>query len=623
MIPDTVAEKLGQLPRTPGCYLFKNERGDILYIGKARVLRQRVRQYFQDPKHLDPKTAVMVSKIADFEVIETDSEVEALILESNLVKQYRPKYNINLKDDKSFPFIKVTDELLPRIYVTREKERTGGRFFGPYTDVRSLRFMLKTLHEIFPIRSCSHRFTEEMLHQKKIKLCLDYHIRKCEGPCQQLIPVTRYREMVNQMVRFLSGKTAGLLETLRAEMQDKAAQMKFEEAAGIRDRIRAIERYDANQKVAFSDGRDRDIAAIARDEDDACGVIFKIRDGKIVGRQHFYFSRAEDKSAEEILETLMKTYYTQSDYIPPEILLPYRPEDSELLMQWLSVSYPVTFIYPEDTATEKLLAMCVRNAELLLGDLKLQKAKAREASVPKTLGILQQDLHLPSLPRRIECFDNSNIQGSDPVASMVVFIDGRPRPGEYRKYKIKTVKGPDDFASMHEVVSRRYLRVSAEGLDWPDLIVVDGGKGQLSAAVQALEDIGVTVRSAENEGLTVIGLAKKREEIFFPGVADPVMIPKTSPSLKLLQQIRDEAHRFAVTFHRRLRDKAMKISALDGINGIGPKKKADLLRHFGSVHQIAEASTEAIAKIARVPESLAVAVKESIIKALSEKSSDN
>jgi excinuclease ABC subunit C len=606
MIPNPIEQKLDLLPKTPGCYLFKNNQGVVIYIGKARVLRQRVRQYFQDPKHLDAKTVVMVAKIHDFEIIETDSEVEALILESNLVKQYRPRYNINLKDDKSFPYIKVTDELFPRIFVTREKERTGGKYFGPYTDVRTLRFNLKTLHEIFPIRSCSHRFTEEMIEQKKVKLCLDYHIKKCEGPCQALISISQYRYMTDQMVQFINGKTTGLLNELKSDMERLAGGMRFEEAAKIRDRILAIERYDSNQKVVFPDHKDKDIAAVARADDDACGVIFKIRDGKIIGRQHFYFNRVEDKPSEEVLESLIKTCYSKADYIPPEILMPYDPSETDLLITWLSRKHPVTMQVPQDDASVKLMAMCTRNAELLLGELKLQKAKARESAIPKVLSLLQKDLHLPAIPRRIECFDNSNIQGHEPVASMVVFIDGRPKSGEYRKFKIKTVQGPDDFASMYEIISRRYLRVMAEGLDWPDLIIVDGGKGQLSSAVQALQDIGVTVKDVDQDGYVIIGLAKKREEIFLPGLSDPIMIPKTSPSLKLLQNIRNEAHRFAITYHRRLRRKNSIQSALDDVKGIGPKKRNALIRQFGSIQNIITARIEDIAKTANIPESRAI-----------------
>lgn len=598
-ISTSLQDKLDRLPKTPGCYLFKNAQQKIIYIGKAKILRNRVRQYFQDSKRDDLKLQVMVSKISDLEVIETDSEVEALILESNLVKEYRPRYNIELKDDKSFPYIKVTDELFPRIYVTREKEKSGGRFFGPYTDVKNLRHTLKTLHRIFPIRSCTHLFTPEKIQEKKVKLCLDYYIHKCEGPCQGLVESQAYQKTIDQMVRFLNGKTRELLTHIRREMQEYAAVQKFEEAAGLRDRIQAIENYTDSQKVVFQDLSDKDILAVASEEDQACGVIFKIRDGKMIGRQHYYFNRVEDKTTALILENLMKTYYMYADYIPAEIYLQSEPEDVSSLHEWLTgkSGEKVSFVVPKIGEKHKLVDMCERNALLLLGELKLQKLKALEAFVPRVLQSLQRDLNLNKLPRRIECFDNSNIQGSDPVASMVVFEDGKPKKGAYRKFKIKTVVGPDDFASMHEVITRRYLRVLEEGIDFPDMIVVDGGKGQLSSAVSALEGLGIQVSKAGSSGQVIVGLAKRMEEIFIPDVADSIMIPKTSSSIKLLQQIRDEAHRFAITFHRERREKRIIASELDEIEGVGEKRRTLLLKHFGSVKKLSEASLGEIAEV--------------------------
>ena len=600
-------DKLDRLPRTPGCYLFKNEHQKVIYIGKAKILRNRVRQYFQDSKRDDMKLQAMVSKVRDLEIIETDSEVEALILESNLVKEYRPRYNIELKDDKSFPYIKVTDELFPRIYVTREKEKSGGRFFGPYTDVKNLRHTLKTLHRIFPVRSCTHYFTPEKIKERKIKLCLDYYIHKCDGPCQGLIEPDAYRKIIDQMARFLDGKTSDLLKHLRSEMQIFAAAQQFEEAAKIRDRIQAIEHYTESQKIVFQDLSDKDILATAVEADQACGVVFRIRDGKMIGRQHFYFSHVDDKTQEGILENLIKTYYMQTDYIPKEIYLPVEPDESSTLQEWLSNNSgdPVHFVIPKIGEKHKLVDMCERNARLLLGDLKLQKLKAQEAFVPRVLTSLQRDLNLNVLPRRIECFDNSNIQGSDAVASLVVFADGKPKKNEYRKFKIKTVEGPDDFASMHEVVTRRYLRVLEEGLDFPDLIVVDGGKGQLSSAVSALEGLGIQVSKTGSPGQPVIGLAKRMEEIFIPDVADSIMIPKTSSSIKLLQQVRDEAHRFAITFHRDRREKRIIQSELDEIDGVGEKRRTVLVSHFGSVKKLSEATLAEIMKVEGINENIA------------------
>ncbi|MBX7152427.1 excinuclease ABC subunit UvrC [bacterium] len=600
-------QKLDNLPKSPGCYLFKNSESQVIYVGKAKILRNRVRQYFQDSKRDDPKLQMMVSKIEDLEIIQTDSEMEALILESNLVKEYRPRYNIELKDDKSYPYIKVTDELFPRIYVTREKERSGGKFFGPYTDVKNLRQTLKTLHRIFPIRSCTHHFTPEVIESRKVKLCLDYYIHKCEGPCQGLVEPVSYQNTIQQMKRFLNGKTRELIVQLKEEMNILADQMKFEEAAKIRDRIYDIEMYTAGQKIVFQDLTDKDIAVVEIEGDDACGVVFKIRDGKMIGRQHFYFSQVQGKLKEEALETLIKTYYLQADFVPKEIYLPYEPTEIDTLQAWLSqkAKTDVEFIIPKIGDKQKLVDMCMRNARLLLGDLKLQRLKAKEDFVPRVLLSLQRDLNLRLAPRRIECFDNSNIQGSDPVASMVVFVDGKAKKSDYRKFKIKTVTGPDDFASMHEVVTRRYLRVLEEGLEFPDLIVIDGGKGQLSAAVEALEGLGIRVSKAGSDGQAIIGLAKRMEEVFIPEIADSIMIPKTSSSIKLLQQVRDEAHRFAVTFHRARRDKRTLVSELDDIGGIGEKRKQNLLTHFGSVKNIASAGLEEIQSVDGIPEALA------------------
>lgn len=606
-IQASLADKLDTLPKSPGCYLFRDENHKVIYIGKAKILRNRVRQYFQDSKRDDVKVSTMVARVRDLEVIETDSEIEALILEANLVKEHKPRYNIELKDDKSFPYIKITDELYPRIYVTREKERSGGRFFGPYTDVKNLRHTLKTLHRIFPIRSCVHGFTAELVASRKVKLCLDYYIHKCEGPCQGLVASTPYRATIEHVKRFLSGKTHDLLTQMRREMEFFAEALRFEEAAKLRDRIRAIENYTASQKVMFQDLSDRDMLAVAKTGDDACGVVFRIRDGKLIGRQHFYFSHVEEKTTEETLEHLLKTYYMAADFIPPEIYLPAAFDGHESVAAWLGQlgGERVELVVPKIGDKLKLVNMATRNARLLLDDLKLQRLKAEEQFVPRVLLSLQRDLNLNKVPRRIECFDNSNIQGSDPVASMVVCVDGKPRKSDYRKFKIKTVEGPDDFATMHEVVSRRYLRLLNEGVDFPDLILIDGGKGQLSAAVSALEGLGIEVSKSGSRGQAVVALAKRLEEVFVPDVADAIMIPKTSSSIRLLQQVRDEAHRFAVAFHRAQRDKRTMASALDDIDGVGPKRRQLLFHHFGSVRKLSEATVEEIASIEGIPPGVA------------------
>ena len=617
---DSLVRKLDHLPSTPGCYLFKNSDGKVLYIGKAKVLRSRVRQYFHASRADDPKLRSLTSKICDVEVIETDSEVEALILESNLVKSHKPRYNIELKDDKSFPYIKVTQELFPRIFVTREKEHHGGRFFGPYTDVKTLRNTLKTLHRIFPIRSCTHTFNEEMIRSKKVKLCLDFYIKKCEGPCQGLVAPDDYKRLVDQMARFLEGKTKELLVQLRREMQTCVDQMAFEEAAKLRDRIQAIENHGAQQKVVFEDEADRDILAAASEDDQACGVVFKVRDGKLIGRQHYYFSHTSGKTAEAILSVLIQSHYCNVDTVPQEIYLPCELSEAGILRQWLlpKAERGLKWVVPKIGDKHKLVEMAERNATLLLGELKLQKLKAKEQFVPKILLSLQRDLSLSNLPRRIECFDNSNIQGSDPVSSLVVFVDGRAKKSDYRRFKVKTVEGADDFATMFEVVTRRYLRLLSEGIDFPDLIVVDGGKGQLSSAVGALEALGVEVSKAGSPGQAVIGLAKKMEEIFVPGVGDAIMIPKTSSSIKLLQTIRDEAHRFALAFHRERREKRVLHSSLDDIPGIGEKRRIALLNHFGSVQAVQQANLESLIAVDGIPEEIARRIHEYFLEASAE-----
>lgn len=616
---DALREKIEHLPKTPGCYLFRNAQGQVIYIGKAKILRQRVRQYFQDPENLEPKTRLMVSKIADLDIFQTDNDIEAMILESNLIKEYRPKYNIDLKDDKSFPYIKITDELFPRVYVTREKSHKGGRFFGPYTDVKNLRATLKILHQLFPLRSCAHHFTVDMVAKKKVRLCLDYYIQRCEGPCQGLISPERYQIYVRQMTQFLQGRTRALIGQLREEMDALAEAMRFEEAARVRDRLQAIERYTRSQKVVLEDSTDRDLAVIEIEDDDACGLIFKIRDGKLTGKQHFYFRQLRNQPKEEALAFLLKTYYFQTDYISDEIIVPFEPADQETLIEWLNEKKgsQVDLMVPRAGGKYQLLEMGRKNARFLLEEMKLQRAKARETFIPRSLQALQRDLNLPRLPRRIECFDNSNIQGSDPVAAMVVMIDGKMAPKEYRKYKVKTVSGPDDFATMNEIVMRRYLRVMTEELVMPDLIVVDGGKGQLHAALDALEAIGIHPWLAKEGSPAVIALAKKKEEIFLPGAEAAMMIPKTSSALRLLCQLRDEAHRFAVTFHRDRRSRRTLSSILDSIEGIGPKRRMQLLTHFGSVHNLAKATPQEIGRIIRVSEETANTILRSLQKQFS------
>jgi excinuclease ABC subunit C len=587
----SLEEKLENLPTAPGVYQHKDAEGKILYVGKAKNLRNRVRQYFQKGRPVEARIDRMLAKATDIDIIVTDSEVEALILEANLIKKFKPRYNVNLKDDKSYPYIVITHEPFPRVFVTRRIIRDGSRYFGPYTDVKNIRSALKTVRDIFMIRSCNYFIDDESIKKRKIKVCLDYHIKKCEGPCEGLVSQAKYNAMIDQVAQLLQGKTETLIQLLQEEMQRLANEMKFEEAATLRDRIKGLQAYTEKQSAVNLDNIDRDIFAFAAEADDACGVIFKIRDGKMIGRQHYYMSTVEGKPESEILETLLQQYYLEADYIPKEIFLSDPIENADAVQRWLSGKRgdTVALLHPTEGEEAKLVRLSRSNARFLLDELKLQKMK-RADYVPHAVKSLQRDLRLKKLPRRIECFDNSNIQGSDPVASMVVFVDGKPKKSEYRKFKIKTVVGPDDFASMREIIERRYTRVLNEGLELPDLIMVDGGKGQLSSAVEVLNKLGLSEQP-------IIGLAKRLEEVFVPEKSEPEMMPKASSGLKLLQQIRDEAHRFAITFHRSLRAKRTLQTELDLIEGIGKQRAKELLEAFGSVQGVKFATQEQLAEV--------------------------
>jgi len=584
-------EKLNNLPRLPGVYQFKNSDGKIIYVGKAKILRNRVRSYFQKEHEYDPKTKVMVSKVADLEVIVTDTEMEALILENTLIKKLKPRYNIDLRDDKSYPYIVVTNEPFPRVYVTRKIKQDGSRYYGPYTDVKTMRYALKSVRDIFQIRSCRLPLTIESIAKKKWKICLDYHIGKCGGPCEALVSLEEYNEMISQVEKLLKGKTRDLIRQLTDEMKIFSEKLEYEKAGIAKKKIEAIKVYSEKQKMVSLELIERDIIAAVSEDDDGCGVIFKVRDGKLIGKQHFYLSNVAERSESEMVQTLIERYYVNADYIPPEIYLSAEPVETEFIenIARSKRGEDIKIVVPNEGEDLKLIKMCRANAKFMLDELKIQKEKGKE-TVPHTLQALQRDLRLPTPPRRIECFDNSNIQGSDPVASMVVFVDGKPRKSDYRKFKIRTVVGPDDFASMEEVIERRYLRVMNEGRQIPDLIVVDGGKGQLSSAVEILRQIGL-------ENQPIIGLAKRLEEVFVPGESESILLPRTSSALKLLQHIRDEAHRFAITFHRSLREKRVISTQLTGIEGIGETKATKLLRQFGSVKGVQDASLEEIAKV--------------------------
>lgn len=644
-------EKLESLPAKPGVYQFKGLRGEILYVGKAVNLRNRVRSYFHKSHQPDPRREAMISKINDVELIVTDSEVEALILETTLIQKFKPRYNIDLKDDKSFPYIVITKEPFPRVFATRRIIRDGSRYFGPYSDVKNMYASLKIIREIYKVRSCNYYIDEEVVRRKKIKICFDYHIKKCEGPCEGLVSRDKYTTMIDEVAQIIKGKTSTLAKILEEKMARASEDLRFEDAAELRDRIRHLTLYSEKQKIVDWEMIDRDLFALAVEGDDACGVVFKIRDGKIIGRQHFYMSHVENRHEDEIIEQFVERYYIDSEDLPKEIFLPVDLEHIDAIRKWLAdrAGGAIEITVPKIGDKAKLMAMCRNNAQFLLDVLKTKRERQSDY-LPNSVKALQRDLRLEKPPRKIECFDISNIQGSDSVASMVVFVDGKPKKSEYRKFKIRSVEGPNDFASMQEVVERRYSRLLAEHADLPDLIMVDGGKGQLSSTMEILERLGLrqpidrpmqllradpeypaadtldhpfepseetigTSLKGNPEGregqimnIPVIGLAKRLEEVFVPGASDAQSIPRTSSGLKLLQRVRDEAHRFAVTYHREVRSQRTLRTELDLIEGIGKKRAKALLEVFGSVQGVRFATADQLSEI--VGNAVAMKIKE-------------
>ncbi len=602
--PEKLLQKLENLPDKPGAYIFKDRFGKPIYIGKAKVLRNRVRSYFQASRKGDPKLDRLVSRVTDIDFIVTDSEVEALVLEANLIKEYKPRYNVNLKDDKSYPYVRVTNEPYPRIFATRRVVKDGSRYFGPFTDVGALRDLLRMVQKIFPIRSCKLKLTDEAIAQGKFRVCLDYHIGRCLGPCEGHVDAATYREMVEYAVDFIEGRDQKVIDQLRTRMKQLAEELRFEEAARLRDVLNAVEAFRNRQKVVSTEEIDRDIIVGAADLTEACAVVFKIREGRVVGRQNFQLQRRLDEELPLILEAFVKQYYLRSDFVPSEILVPCELPDAQQIQDWLrqKTGVEVALRVPSGEEEEKLVAMCRRNAELLLEEIKLQKLRSEEY-VNRSVEALQRDLRLPKPPKRIEAFDVSNIQGRFATASQVCFVNGRPAKSQYKRFRIRVKDTPDDFAMMREAVERHYRRALKENRELPDLILIDGGKGQISAALEALRQVGL-------EGIPVIGLAKRLDEIYLPGFPDPQNLPKDSPSLRLLQRIRDESHRFAVTYHRKVRTRESLLSELEQIPGVGERRRKLLVEAFGSIRKIAEASVEQLASVRGIPRNVAVRIWE-------------
>lgn len=585
-----ISEKLANLPTKPGVYQFKNNTGKVIYVGKAINLRNRVKSYFQS-KPYDAKTNAMLKHIADIEVIVTDSEAEALILEDTLIKKLKPRYNILLRDDKSYPYVRITNEPFPRIFPTRKVIRDGSKYLGPFTEVRNLRALMKILRSLFKIRSCDLNITDESISKKKHKICLDYHIQKCDGPCEGLISREKYNENIKNAIHIINGKTNELEKFFHNQMQALADEMRFEEAAIIRNKLLLLRDYTNQQKVVSSELIDRDIIGLSRQDDLACSLVFKVRDGKLIGKRHFILQNSTEISDSKLIQITIEKWYLENDFIPREILLPVEPDQTEFIYDWLRKKRgkSIEINVPKLGDKRKLVNMASANAEFQLKEFLLALAK-REQSISRAVLSLQRDLRLSKPPLRIECFDNSHIQGSELVSSMVVFENGKPKKSDYRKFIIKNVNKNDDFAAMRESVERRYKRLLDEKHSLPDLIVIDGGKGQLSSAFSVLKELQI------DKKINIIGLAKRLEEIFLPSVSESILLPRTSSSLKLLQQIRDEAHRFAITFHRKLREKRTLHTELTVIKGIGKKTAQKLLIEFGSVEKIKNAPQDELKK---------------------------
>ena len=584
-----IEEQLKLLPDSPGVYLMKDEFDDIIYVGKAKSLRNRVRSYFRKGNHTY-KTKVLVSHIRDFDYIVTDTEVEAYILEANLINKYQPVYNIRLKDDKTYPYIKVTlNEDFPRILKTRIVKNDGAKYYGPFTNVENLHRIIDVLKDVYKLRTCRKDLKAGKPEKRP---CLNYHIGKCLGPCIGAISPEEYRARVQEACQYLSGHQGDLLKKLEEEMYQAAEERNFERAAHLRDSIKALKSLTEQQKVMYDKNINQDVIAVVIGEDgQSCVQLLIIRNGSLIGQEYYIMEGTEEEGEKDILESFLPQYYERALEIPDEILLSTEIERMDLLQDLLrrKKGRKVTVSIPVIGEKRKLVEMAYNNGvESLKREAVREKYKrSRTTDAVVKLGEI---LELEKPPVYIEGFDISNIQGTDPVASMVVFKDGQPAKDNYRRYKIKTVEGPNDYAMMKEVVERRYRRVLEEERPLPDLILIDGGKGQLRAAYEVLEELEIS-------HIPIIGLAERNEEVFLPGRSEPVIIPKNSPALHLLQRVRDEAHRFALNYHRKLRSRRLTHTMLDEIPGVGPVRRQALLQHFGSLAEIRKASISQLKEV--------------------------
>jgi excinuclease ABC subunit C len=634
-ISEKIRKQLAALPAKPGVYLMRNTAGEVIYVGKAAKLKDRVRSYFGSPHMMEPKTRALREVIEDFEYIVVGNAGEALLLEATLIKRHQPFFNIRLKDDKRYPYLKVdVQNPWPRVYITRRIEKDGARYFGPYASAGSVRGTLDLTKKLFPWRSCTKEITG-----KDARPCLDYYIKRCIAPCTAFCTKEEYAEVIDQVILFLEGKSDDVIRRLKKQMGDAAERLEFERAAMVRDQVRAVERTVERQMVSTTKQEDLDISGMARDGDRACMQVFFVRGTQMIGRDNFVVEGVQDEPDSAVLCSFLLQFYESAQYLPKLVVVPCEPDDRATMEELLSEKRGslVEVRVPERGEKRRLMEMATENAREALDMLKV-KWLADANKTQMALEQLREELSLPEVPRRIECYDNSNIQGTSPVSSMVVFEDGKPAPNQYRRFRVKTVVGADDFATMAEIMKRRFRRTEYSGLrtqsgpapdegtqhsalstqssvlspqpssdawDLPDLVIIDGGKGQLGAAAQAMREMGV-------HHIPVVGLAKRFEEIFVPDEDEPIILPRGSEALFLVQRIRDEAHRFAITFHRQVRAKSATASALDTIPGIGPKRKKALLRKFGSVKAIREASVDDVASTVGFTRALAEKVKDGV-----------
>jgi excinuclease ABC subunit C len=606
VVSSLIEEQLKRLPDSPGVYLMRDPEGTILYIGKAANLHHRVRSYFQSGQKLSPKIMRMVARVADIDFFVATSEQEALILELNLIKQYHPRYNVRLKDDKTFPYLKISiSEDWPKICITRRLEQDGERYFGPFASAGSVRQTLKVLRNIFPFRTCSRDITGTAPRP-----CLEYHLGRCLAPCTGAVSRVEYASVIKEVILFLEGKQERVVRGLEAKMNKAAESLDFEKAALIRDQIQAIHRVIEGQRIAATIKGEQDVIAFAQDGDQAYVQVFFVRSNKLTGRESFLLQGTRQEEPPQVMASFIKQFYASSPAIPPLLLLQYPVEDAQTIRDWLQSKRGagVKIQVPRRGSKKQLMDIAAENARQGLEQLKIKELVTPKA-VDAALAEIERELRLESLPLRMEAYDISNIQGKSAVGSMVVFEKGRPKPAHYRRFRIKTVSGANDYAMLQEVLQRRFRHIprgeTSTPDTWailPDLILIDGGRGQLNTALSVLNEVGSSV--------PVASIAKENEEIFLPGRKEPIILTKSSPGLQLLQRLRDEAHRFAISYYASVHRRGAFTSALDSVPGIGPKRKRALLRRFGSVQRIREASVDELVAATGMTQHQAQRIKE-------------